>query len=257
MVRQIIFASVVVLLPVGAQAQGRGMMPPVAHVGGVAPRVMAQAPHVGITHAVPMARTVIRSGAVRPKTGMPVVRSTRRVGTTRSRFEDEDIGRRRDCNSAPGFGFDAVHQAAVCGSNLVGSRRFGQVPFFFPIFDGGFFLPGTSAGVEESSAADASQPEGADAENRDRDRRYRAPLQGATPTPAVETAKEAPPENDEFVFVRRDGTVFFAVGYSWENGTLSYITSQGLRHTVAQDALDLAATQQFNEQRGLIFRSPA
>jgi hypothetical protein len=150
-----------------------------------------------------------------------------------------------------------VHQAAVCGSSAVGLRRFGQVPFFFPIFDGGFFLPGTSAAVEESSAAEASQPEGADAENRERDRRYRASLQEATPTPAVEPAKEAPPENDEFVFVRRDGTVFFAVGYSWENGTLSYITNLGLRHTVAQDALDLAATQQFNEQRGLIFRSPA
>jgi hypothetical protein len=30
-----------------------------------------------------------------------------------------------------------------------------------------------------------------------------------------------------------------------------------LRHTVTQDALDLDATRQFNEQRGLNFRSPA
>jgi len=77
------------------------------------------------------------------------------------------------------------------------------------------------------------------------------------PTPAVETANAAPPDSDEFVFVRRDGTVFFAVAYAWEKGTLRYITSQGLRHTVAQGALDLEATRQFNEQRGLIFRSPA
>jgi len=77
------------------------------------------------------------------------------------------------------------------------------------------------------------------------------------PTLAVETANAVPPGNDEFVFVRRDGTVFFAVAYAWEKGTLRYITSQGLGHTVAQGALDLEATRQFNEQRGLIFRSPA
>jgi hypothetical protein len=47
------------------------------------------------------------------------------------------------------------------------------------------------------------------------------------------------------------------VAYAWENGTLRYITSEGLRHTVTADKLDLDATQQFNEQRGLIFRLPA
>jgi hypothetical protein len=51
--------------------------------------------------------------------------------------------------------------------------------------------------------------------------------------------------------------VFFAVAYAWEQGTLRYITSQGLRRTVTQDALDLDATRQFNEQRGLNFRLPA
>jgi len=61
---------------------------------------------------------------------------------------------------------------------------------------------------------------------------------------------------DEFVFVRRDGTVFFAVAYAWENGALRYVTPEGLRRIVARDALDLAATQQFNEQRGLFFQSP-
>jgi len=50
--------------------------------------------------------------------------------------------------------------------------------------------------------------------------------------------------------------VFFAVAYAWEKGTLRYITSQGLRRTVTQDTLDLDATRQFNEQRGLNFHSP-
>jgi hypothetical protein len=58
------------------------------------------------------------------------------------------------------------------------------------------------------------------------------------------------------VFVRRDGTLFFAVAYSWESGNLSYVTQEGFRRSVPRDALDLDATQQFNEQRGLNFRIP-
>lgn len=260
MVRQIILASFVVFLPAGVQAQGRGMMLPVSRAAAVAPRVGVPAQHAGTVQAMPGTRVVVRGGVVRPKTGMPVVRSTQRPVSTRRRFENEDINRASDCgSSAPGFGFDAVHQAAVCGSGAVGSRRRGlQVPLFFPFFDGGLFLPGSSAAVEESSTTtEASSPEAAEAEGRERGRRYRASLQTAAPALAVETSITAPPDNDQFVFVRRDGTVFFAVAYTWENGKLRYITGQGLGHTVAQDALDLVATRQFNEQRGLIFRSPA
>src|SRR5712692_7491001 len=260
MVRQIILAGFAVILPAGVHAQGRGMMPPVSHAVAVAPRIVVQASHAGTTQAAPATRIVMRGGAVQPKTGMSVIRSTRRPTTMRRRFEDEDTNRRSDCNSAPGFGFDAVHQAAICGSSGVNLGLRGlQVPLFFPFFDGGFFLPGSSAAVEESSTTEASQLEDAEAESRKRGRQYRAGQQMAAPapTPAVETASAAPLDNDEFVFVRRDGTVFFAVAYAWEKGTLRYITSQGLRHTVAQGALDLEATRQFNEQRGLIFRSPA
>ena len=260
MVRQVILIGVAIFLPGGAQAQGHGMMPPVSHAVAVAPRGVMQAPHAGTMQAMPVARVVVRGGGVRPKTGTPIARGTQRVVTTRRRFENEDINRRSDCNSAPGFGFDAVHQAAVCGSSGVDSRRRGlQVPLFFPFFDGGFVLPGSSAAVEENSTTDASQQDAAEAESRERSRRYRASLQAAAPAPApaIETANAGPPSNDEFVFVRRDGTVFFAVAYSWENGTLRYVTSEGLRRTVKQDALDMGATQQFNEQRGVIFRSPA
>jgi hypothetical protein len=73
----------------------------------------------------------------------------------------------------------------------------------------------------------------------------------------ADAASAAPTDNDQFIFVRRDGSVFFAVAYAWDNGTLRYVTNEGLRRTVTQDALDLNATQQFNEQRGLTFRLPA
>ena len=77
------------------------------------------------------------------------------------------------------------------------------------------------------------------------------------PMVSAKTASSAPLDNEEFVFVRRDGTLFFAVAYSWEKGTLHYITSQGLPRTITEDTLDLDATRQFNEQRGLSFRLPA
>jgi hypothetical protein len=262
MVRQIFLAGFVVFLPMGVQAQGRGAMAPVSHASAVAPRMAMPAPHAAASQMVGMPRTVARGGMVRPQTSMPIVRNPRRPVTTGrrfDRFDREDFSRRPGCNSAPGLGFDAVHQAAVCGSGIVGSRGRGVIPAFFPFFDGGFFLPGSQAAVEESSAAENSRAEEADLEAREASRRRRVNDAVTNPAPAStnETASATSSDNDEFVFVRRDGTVFFAVAYSWENGTLRYVTSQGLRHTVTQDALDLDATRQFNEQRGLNFRLPA
>ena len=260
MVRQIILTGIVVFLPASVLAQGRGMMPSASHGVAVAPRAVIPVSHSGIVAATPGTRIVVRSGMVRPRVGTPVARSGRRPTGERRHTQADEVSRRADCGSAPGLGFDAVHQAATCGSGSVGSRTRGiQVPLFFPFFEGGFFLPGTVIPAEESSAAENAQPEATDAEARENGRRHRT-LQTpavAAPAEAVEAAGPAVPDSEEFVFVRRDGTVFFAVAYSWENGTLRYVTSQGLRHTVTLDALDLGATQQFNEQRGLNFRSPA
>lgn len=256
MVRKIILAGLVAVVPTGVQAQGRGAMAPAFRGAAVAPRVTVAAPHAGAPRVVAGPRMVVRTGAPRPRVGMPIPRSARRI-TRRSRFAENEFAMHPGCSSAPGFGFDAVHQAATCGSSVVNSGRVGnQVPLFFPFFDGGFFLPGSSAAVEETSSSEALQPEISESGARERSRRFRAAESAALPT--VEVASAAGPvDNDEFVFVRRNGTVFFAVAYSWEKGTLRYVTSQGLRQTVTQDALDLDATRQFNEQRGLNFRLPA
>jgi hypothetical protein len=257
MVRQIILAGFVVVLAAGAQAQGRGGMGSVSRGGGVAvaPR-MVQAQHAGAARAMPGPRTVMRNG-VGPRTGMPTLRGTRSQFTTRGRFNGENGRFRPGCSSVPGLGFDVVHQAATCGGTLGFRGRGFQDPFFFPMFDGGFSVPGSPVGEDDGSMADSAPPAGPDPDVRETGRRYRA-AQAAPPSiaPPAETASSAPPDNEEFVFVRRDGTVFFAVAYAWEKGTLRYITPEGLRHTVTQDALDLDATQQFNEQRGLNFRSP-
>ncbi len=252
MVRHIVLAGLVILLPAGVQAQRHAAISPAFHPAAVGPRVV-QAPHVATAQVLPRTRTFTRIGVGRPRTATPVLRSTRRQFSARRRFDDDNFNFRRDCNSAPGFGLDAVHQAAICGSTTFGLRTSGLgFPLFFPFFDGGFSIPSSPAAVAEGSTAEAQQQEEADAEPLERGHRSRV-----IPQAAAEAASSAPAEDQEFVFVRRDGTVFFAVAYAWERGTLRYITSQGLRRTVTQDALDLDATQQFNEQRGLNFRSPA
>jgi len=154
-----------------------------------------------------------------------------------------------DANAVPGLGFDFVHFAAV-HPNAFHRHRI-NLGGFFPFFSGGFVMPSVPVVVDEESAPESEEVVAEDAPRR------RVHMVASEPPPvATEVAAAAGP-TDEYVFVRRDGTVFFAVAYSWENGALRYITSQGLRGTVTRDTLDLNATQQFNDQRGLSFHSPA
>jgi hypothetical protein len=163
--------------------------------------------------------------------------------------------RSAQCRSGvPGLGFDEVHLAAIC-PNGVGTVGFGAgSPFFFPFFDGGFSMPGVPV-TEEPANTDVQQQEAGEADVREVRRRVRE----IQPVPVSVAEPDQTPvrESEQYVFVRRDGTVFFAVAYAWENGTLRYVTSDGLRRNIAKNALDLDATQQFNEQRGLNFRLPA
>jgi hypothetical protein len=155
----------------------------------------------------------------------------------------------------PGLGFDVVHLAAVCGPGAVGAGRHGpRSPFFFPFFDGGFYMPSVPM-EEEAAATDAQQQEASDVDAHEAGRRVRdsQPASASVALPDHTPIRDA----EQYVFVRRDGTLFFAVAYAWENGTLRYVTSEGLRRNIAKNALDLDATQQFNEQRGLNFRLPA
>jgi hypothetical protein len=158
-------------------------------------------------------------------------------------------------NNVPGLGFDFPHLAAVNPRH--GRRRGffgGDVPFGF----GGGFLMSPEIVVENPQAVEEAQqaaPEDSTQANaigvdgaRDSQRTY-VPRTNPPPEPPVDTS--------EYVFVRRDGGLLFAVAYSWDNGTLRYVTRDGVRKTVTQDALDMIATQQFNEQRGLSFRVPA
>lgn len=160
----------------------------------------------------------------------------------------------------PGLGFDYPHFSATHPQgphDRDRGRNSGFVGAYFPIYGGGYFMPGSSEAVDYGEVSPA-EPQQQEAEQT-------RPIPTAEETqpketaPTIATAPQfVPPQDpDEYVFVRRDGTLFFATAFAWENGTLRYITREGLRHTLTLDQLDLNATQQFNEQRGLNFRLPA
>lgn len=154
----------------------------------------------------------------------------------------------------PGLGFDYPHFFAT-HPNAGRCRRcsgFGS-GFVIPFIDGGFYLPtpfygdqGAAQPAEEpgapEQAASAEEPPTPDPSNY-----YPQPRAKALPVPAQQ----------EYVFVKRDGTLIFAVAYSWINDRLQYVTEEGIRRTVPRNTLDLDATQQFNDQRGVPIQLPA
>lgn len=224
----------------------------------VAPHVMTAAPIAMMRVSRPTSTQPVVGARIRVRTGTThsgpriTSRNTVRSGGTRRQFDSRALP--PGCSTVPGLGFDVPHLAATCGPEAVGAGRHAlQSSFFFPILDGGFIMPGAPAVVEE--AAEAQPSEDAEADVRERGHRVRVSREEPVPVSQPDTTPVR--ETSEYVFVRRDGTVFFAVAYAWENGTLRYVTSEGLRRSVTRDSLDLNATQQFNEQRGLNFRLPA
>lgn len=262
------------ICPAILQAQGRGGG--MGHTSAAAPHFAAaprSAAHFSapsFTGSASFGASHIPSGShwVRTPSGGFALRVPRRSFSNPIRSGPPT--RRLLSQDVPGLGFDFPHFAAVHPGGGRGFRgrdrdRFRHDRFvgvFFPFFGGGGFWPLFPEDVDEEPSADYQQPEIAQAEPPEGPYpgySYPAPYGGDRPPAATAqtAAPEPEPPTDQYVFVRRDGTVFFAVGYMWDNGTLRYITSEGLRRSVAGSALDLDATQQFNEQRGLTFHSPA
>jgi hypothetical protein len=255
---QIAIASLA-LLPAMASAQRGGMSG-----GGHA---AVSAPHASVAmHAAPAtgarASSQMSSG-VRPPSGMhwvrtrsgaivarPIQRSTapgQRAGSGRALLSEDVV---------PGLGFDYAHVAAVHPHGSRGRLRNGNFAFaYFPFYGGGYYMPVSDDYLDDAPPAEAQQPDTGEQQAAQTEDPNRPSRPSRDYVPAPQTAAEL--EAEQYVFVRRDGTVFFAAAYAWENGTLRYITRDGSRRSVTADKLDLAATQQFNEQRGLTFRLPA
>jgi hypothetical protein len=252
-------AAVMIVLAIPALAAAQ-------HRGGMTGPVMGAPFHTGaaISHAASApARSTMRvqSGTQGPaRIGAPALRTQSNGVRIIHRNNSNPFGfNGTDFQDVPGLGFDYPHLAAISGNRrLHGSRFGGQVPFGF----GGFLL-GPSVIVEEVPVAE-SQPTVIEEEVADDGRealrpprRARASREASEPQPESTLTPAPQPDPEQFVFVRRDGGLVFAVAYSWDNGTLRYVTPEGLRRSMGRDALDLNATQQFNEQRGLNFLLPA
>ena len=231
------------VLPAIASAQRGGMGAGMAH-----PAMAAPAPHVAM-HASPPAgahvTSQLNSGThyvsgmryVRTRSGAIVARpiphstaSVQRAGSGRQLLSQDMV---------PGLGFDYAHVAAIHPNGFNGPGRNRRL---WERFSRSFMAadttcrslpmtmwtmrpwPNRNKPIRTAASTQTAEPE-----------RPARPSRDYVPAPQTASEKEA----EQYVFVRRDGTVFFASAYAWENGTLRYITSEGLRHTVTADKLDL------------------
>ena len=219
---------------------------PAAHAA-VAPRAFAAAP-----------RTTMRASSSGPASTLRVGNPVRSRTVNRSPRPDNFSGEFGDVsfNDVPGLGFDFPHLAAISGGRH--HHRFDGFFGGFPFFDSGFLFGSPSVIIEQTPPAEA-QPQAEDAIAGDAVEPARRPTRpyyevNLNPAPAPSAPQ---PEEEQYVFVRRDGGLLFAVAYSWDDSMLRYITPDGIRRSITREALDLQATEQFNEQRGVNFHAPA
>jgi hypothetical protein len=157
----------------------------------------------------------------------------------------------------PGLVFDYAHLAAVNSGAGVRAlidpvtqqelalaraiRR--ETPASFAAFPGFFPVAGT-AGTEPTIIV-VPQPAAPAAQSaevirvRDEDERV------APPRP-VEPARDA----GDFVLVRRDGGLLFAVAFTQGTERITYVTKESVRHSLPLAELDIDATVRMNEERG-------
>ena len=268
MIRLSVFIANLFVFPSVLAAQHRGATPAPGHAAVSAPRAGARAvpappPRSGMRVQPPATRSAA-VGFV-PRTHSP----GRRPAHHNNFVSSHSLGA-TDFQDVPGLGFDFPHLPATTGNRHAHRRNFDNT---FPLGFSGFLLGAPSVIVEEAqpesqSELQQSDPEDALAENareseavrlgRSRSRRAEN-VPASRDSISRENEEPAPQKNvAQFVFVKRDGSLIFAVGYSWDTKqTLRYVTPDGLRRSIAREALDLHATEEFNEQRGLNFTFPA
>jgi len=163
----------------------------------------------------------------------------------------------------PGLGFDFAHLAAITRNLKVSDisvlstperlalaqRLTPIVPFALPIF------PESSPVivVQQPPVVVVQQPVVPE-ESVEPVARRRAPEPGE----GVEPARPAAPLPDvgEFVLVRRDGRLVFAVAFFTQGDHLIYVTREGVRRSMLLAELDAEATRRMNEERGTTIHLP-
>lgn len=247
------------------------------HAPGVTAAPSAPVPMAGPVAAAPMAHAVpataphaaatARPYASPTVTVRPAPRSTSRpsTGSRPTKYPPRAVNPNfvassdfADEAAVPGLGFDYAHFFAVHPNWQRDHPSTGAV---FPFVGGGLYIPvpyyeAAAAGNEAADYNDsvAGEPANQDANENTNPREVEP---ASTRVRSRPSSAPAPANSSEYVFIRRDGTVFFAVAYSWVDGKLQYITQDGLRKIALLDSLDLKASQQFNEQSGQTLTAPS
>ena len=155
----------------------------------------------------------------------------------------------------PGFGFDYVHLAAVNpGAFDTSSFRSADFISSLPVFIPSFAPPAQIIIVQQPPVV-IVQPSPVAEESSERPPRSRSSYREEVLEP--ERPANPPRELEEIVFVRRDGTLVFAVAFSSSGGQLTYITREGLRRSLSLSDLDLESTHRWNEERGTSLHRPS
>ena len=240
-----------------------------ANIPVVAPPAIHAMPvaSIGGAHVAPMrAPSQVRPGSLIPASGMrpavahkpagrPVLPQPQPAlpgGFSQSSFFP-GMPYLNDNYPVPGLGFDYDHFFAVHPNWGLNHPVGGVV---LPFIGGGFYIPVPY--YTDSTPLEQAAPDDAAKDQPDAN----PPAYGQEPAPSSpsrssssshSTAEPVP----EFVFVKRDGTTFFAVAYTLLQDKLQYVTADGLRRSATLDSLDFDATRRFNEERGITINLPA
>jgi len=258
--------SLACILPAAAQAQHAAASMPVmpgAHFA-VAPAPMG-APRVSAAHPMSAARPALHTSRVStrlpaaPKNVHPVGWNHGTHGSTTPADPVFPNGNPVvDGYPVPGLGFDYTHYFATHPNAGRCRHCFGGNGFVLPFVDGGIYIPMPMYAEQSAEAQSAEQDPAVDQNQAQAAQTDEPADQGNYGYPPARTAPQPPPKPQaEYVFVRRDGSLIFAVAYSWINDHLQYVTVEGIRRTIPLNILDMDATQQFNDQRGVPIRLPA
>ena len=162
----------------------------------------------------------------------------------------------------PGLGFDFAHLAAISRnfkvsdfSVLSTAQRLALtqpltpiVPFAVPFFSAPaqvIVVPGPVVVIQQATAP--AEPVEVVARARPVEPRG---------SPEASRAPE-PHDVGEFVLVRRDGRLVFAVAFSTQGDQLTYVTREGVRRSLPLVELDIETTRRMNEERGTTIHLPA
>jgi len=116
----------------------------------------------------------------------------------------------------------------------------------FYLLDGGYYEPAPPSNDADQSSQPTEQDQEQD--NGQREEAYAEP--------APENASQQVPDIGQFVLVLRNGSQIQAVAFTRRDDHIVYITTDGLRRTLAIADLDSDSTVRLNQERGTPLQFP-